>query len=241
MPTASHPRDGSATGGGYRRRVRRDWLPVGAALLALAVAAVAAIVLPRPPNPSGPTAVDAFLDAWSRSRQGTYVVASTFRRELNGGRHIDAKTLVAQRPPDRLTAGLGNAEGTVDGKVVRCGSAPDGRFGCQSTPGAPDYDQQVASELRDLRTYVTGSPSLYRVTRAGPGCFDLDQSGGYPVLPYGHRATFCFDKDTGAPTLVEIHRDGSVDTTKATAVRADVSDRDFQIPPAAGAIPEPSG
>jgi hypothetical protein len=221
--------------------VERDWLPVGAALLAFVVAAVAAAVLPPPSSPTGESAVGAFLTAWERSRRSTFVVTSTFRRELDNGRHLDSTTYLAQRPPDRMAAGLGTAEGTVDGRIVRCGSAPDGRFDCLPGPTAPDYEQGVQKEMRAIRSYVTGSPSLYRVTRGEGGCFELTQSGGYPLLPYGTRARFCFDAATGAPTLIEIHRRGSVDTTKASAVRAAVTDRDFAVPPPAGQIPTPEG
>jgi hypothetical protein len=228
-------------GGGTVVPVFRDRVPIALALAGFVVAGIAAFALPAPPATTGPNAVQEFLDAWTRSRQGTYVVVSTFRRTFADGKEIAAPATIAQRPPDRLSFGLGEAEGRVDGQIVRCGSAPDGRYGCVTADGAGDYTASVTREVHNLSTQVTGNPPLYQVTRSGPGCFDLTQTGNYPILPYGHGARLCFDPATGAPTRTEIHRDGSTETTIATSVRAAVTDADFRIPPAAGPLPDPSG
>src|SRR5207247_7063490 len=138
-------RPGPPTAARYRpRSMRGERWPVAAALAGLAVAVAAAVVLPPPPAPlAGRAAAQAFVDSWSRSRRATFVVTSTFERHLDDGKGLTATTTVVQRPPDRLSYGLGTAEGRIGGKVVRCGSAPDGRYDCITGVAVGDYDAEV--------------------------------------------------------------------------------------------------
>jgi hypothetical protein len=221
--------------------VRGDRLIVAVALAALAGAAVAAFALQPSRGPlRGEAAADAFLGAWARSRRGTYAVESTFERELPDGRRLLAETHLVQRPPERLSVGFGTAEGTLDGHVVRCSTAPDGGYQCVEGPVARDYDAAVDDELDRLRPYVLGSPALYAVERDPSGCFRLRLALRYPSPPYGDAARFCFDEDSGAPTLTEIVRPEATDRTRATVVRP-VRDADLQLPASAGSLPAPEG
>jgi hypothetical protein len=180
----------------------------------------------------------AFVDAWERSRLATYVVESTYTRELADGRGFSAATSVAQRPPDdRLVLGLGAVEGRLDGRVIRCASDGAGESRCFTGPPAPPYREEVDAELERLRGYVDGDRPLYRVAQRSSGCFVLVLNLDLPSPPYGRRATFCFDGDTGAPVRTVIEREEAVDTTVADRVRAEVTDADLVIPDELGPTP----
>jgi hypothetical protein len=155
-------------GGGTVVPVFRDRVPIALALAGFVVAGIAAFALPAPPATTGPNAVQEFLDAWTRSRQGTYVVVSTFRRTFADGKEIAAPATIAQRPPDRLSFGLGEAEGRVDGQIVRCGSAPDGRYGCVTADGAGDYTAlPYGHGARLCFDPATGAPTRTEIHRDG--------------------------------------------------------------------------
>jgi hypothetical protein len=211
----------------------RGW--VAAAGLGLALAVVASVVVePR----ERPAPEDAFLQAWERSRLGTYVVASTFTRRLEDGRELSASTSVAQRPPrDRLVLGLGAVEGRLDGRVIRCASDAGATVSCFTGPPAPPYEEEVATEIERLEGYVAGERPLYRVERRASGCFVLVLALDLPSPPYGRRATFCFDRETGAPTRTVIERDEAVDTTVADSIRPEVTDADLALPEEPGPTP----
>ena len=60
-------------------------------------------------------AVDAFANAWRRSREGTWVVRMTFTRRTAARGRLDDGLRIAQRPPDRLIVGpLGAGRATIE-------------------------------------------------------------------------------------------------------------------------------
>jgi hypothetical protein len=169
--------------------------------------------------------VAGFLAAYERSRTATFVVEQTFTRTAPDGRSISYGRRLVQRPPDdRLLVGGGNAEGRIDGRVVRCSTAPDGSSSCQQGPPAGPYDDEVAAELAELRRYVS---ELYYLAPGDPGCWVLDLVEAYPSPPYGEEATFCFDPATGAPTRLEVVRPEATDVTEAVEIRATVTGADL--------------
>ncbi len=172
----------------------------------------------------------AFLDAWAISRETTWKVAATFERTpANGSGKLSSPLELVQRPPDRLVRQFGSVAGLLDGEEVGCSTGPDGETRCRS--GAPkSYEEEVASELARLETYVAGPVPIYAVTREGPDCFRLDRQLEYLLPPYGDRARFCFDPPTGALVRTEVMRPEATDVTNADAVSVDVTDADFELP-----------
>ena len=217
--------------------MRKGWLPVGVALLALVGAIVAAVVMGSPATIRGPRAARAFLAAWEQSLRGTYVVEYRFTRVLADGRRFEGSTTLAQRPPDRLFVGLGTVDGTVDGRLVDCTTDPTGVLRCFSGAPAGDYDDEVASEMDRLRPYVEGDDPLYRTSWDGEECFALALLLDLSTAPYGTSARFCFDDATGAPTVTTVRKAEGTDTSEAVSLRTEVTDDDFEVPESAGALP----
>jgi len=179
---------------------------------------------------------DAFVEAYERSRTGTYVVESVFQRTFPGGSGFTSSATIAQRPPNRVERRLGSVTARVDGRVVLCSTTGDGRYRCQSGRSRRSYRSVVEREVDTLRGYVEGDVPLYAVdadeagSPEGQACFDLEQVRPLPAPPYGTAARFCFDDDTGALVLLRIERDEATDVTTATSVRGTVRDRDVEPP-----------
>jgi hypothetical protein len=197
-----------------------------------------------------------FLAAWERSRMGTFVVESDFRRTLKDGRTLYSATLDVQRPPDHMRRQFGGISGSIGGHPIVCSTEQTGRFSCAAgSAEAPKYEDVIARELNDFRTFFTppaaGALPLYRVIHApDAGCFELFNTGiPYPLPPYGHYAKFCFDGASGAVSKLERQlEDGVVETTEASSIRTQVSvvdfdtsqNRDFDTRMDLGETPEPT-
>ena len=218
--------------------MRKGTAPVVIALATMIGAIVASFVLTTPRGTVvGPKATQAFLDAWQRSQQGTFVVEYRFTRVVAGGRGFEGKTRLAQRPPDRLFVGLGTVDGRIDGHKIDCATEPGGDVRCFPGATVGAYDDEVAREIDRLRHYVEGDLPLYRTSWTWNGCFALALARNLPAAQYGMRATFCFDDRTGAQVLVEVVRPEGTDRSIATSLRAGVTDSDFELPEDAGELP----
>ena len=207
---------------------------VAAAAGSVLLVAATAGVFDRSTNDGGDT--ERFVDAWEQSRRGTFVMSAEFVRTTADGRELRSTVEWAQRPPDRLIVQFGSASGQLDGRPVGCTTDGGGFYRCgQGEPGAADFDEALAAELAVLRTYVEGDAPLYRVSGDSQviedrACFDLELDRPIVSPPYGERARFCFDAETGAPVFLRVERLEATDVTEATAVRAEVSDDDL-VPP----------
>lgn len=181
-----------------------------------------------------------FIDAWERSRFGTFVVESTLERTFPDGSGFTSERSVAQRPPDRLERSLGSITSRLDGQVVLCRTEQQ-RYRCSSGRAGRSYRALVRDEVEALRSHVEGPVPLYAVAADG-ACFDLSQVRPLPAPPYGTAARFCFDDETGALTFLRVERDEAVDVTEATSLRAEVRDDDLRPPetgdPSTAAVPE---
>jgi hypothetical protein len=174
--------------------------------------------------------VRAFVAAWRRSRTGTWFARLRFTRRTAAGAELEDEIRVAQRPPDRLTVGpLGAIAGAVDGRVVNCAEGRSDVLRCGPGHAAPPHAREVAREVAALRSYFAAPLSLYTV-RAEGDCFALRLARRYPSPPFGDRARFCFDRETGAPVRREVHRREGSDVQEAVEVRGQVSDADFEVP-----------
>ncbi len=200
----------------------------------LVVAAAAGVFPDRSSNDGGDTG--RFVDAWEQSRRGTFVMSAEFVRTTTDGRELRSTVEWVQRPPDRLIVQFGSASGELDGRPVGCTTDGGGFYRCgEGEPGAADFDEALAAELAVLRTYVEGDAPLYRVTEDSRAiehraCFDLELDRPIVSPPYGERARFCFDDDTGAPIFLRVERVEATDVTEATDVRAEVTDGDLEPP-----------
>lgn len=221
-------------------RARRGdgWLPVGVALVVLAVGMVASVALGSPPRSArGAPAARQFLDAWRRSRSGSFVVDATFSRTLPDGQVLRSEVRTVQDPPDtRLVSGLGSVSGRLAGGVVGC-PATAALTPCVTGPSAAPYASEVDADIAELARQLEGDAPAYRVvafTDTSDPCFRLDLARRIPSPPYGDHALFCFDRDTGAPSLTQIERPEAIDRTEATRIRA-ITPADLQIPVDRGA------
>jgi hypothetical protein len=178
----------------------------------------------------------AFLDAWKRSRTGTFVVESDFRRVAPDGRVLASQTELVQRPPDRVVRQFGGVSGVVGGHPIVCNTDPRASYTCMpGTTSAPDFTTALDTEMATLRTYVTppalGALPLYTVSPGqDAGCFELYQGARLPDAPWGHHARMCFDAATGALRLLERDLDaGFVETQESTSISTNVLTSDFDV------------
>jgi hypothetical protein len=220
-----------------RRRWSWGWTGVVAYAALLAAVSVAAVGDPseRPEaGPPGSAAVaDAFVAAWQRGREATFVTIGTYERHSPvTGASIASEDVVAQRPPRRLHRQLGGIEGRDDDRLLVCPAPPGGvdeREPCRLGPaGGPTYAESVADEVAALRSLVRGPDRLYTVRSGGPGCFELEQVRVDPRVPFGVDASFCFDAATGAPTDHRVRYAGGIQEVVAVrTVRTEVTDADL--------------
>jgi hypothetical protein len=213
------------------------WLAVAAYAVLVGGVALDAASAPAYDRHAEAVQVDAgegFVDAWERSRLGTYRTAGTYERHSEvTGASIASEDVLAQRPPRRLHHQLGGVEGRDDDRIVLCPAPPSGAAEtppCQlGPPGGPTYAESVATEVEGLTTLVTGPGALYRVTSSAEGCFELVQERSDPRAPFGVSASFCFDDATGAPVRTRVsHEGGIVEVLVVNEVSHTVSDRDLE-------------
>jgi hypothetical protein len=179
-------------------------------------------------------AATAFVDAWERSRQATFVRTGTFeRRSEITDAAITSEDELAQRPPRRLHRQLGGVDGRDDRRTIVCPAEPGGDGDpaeCHlGDPAGASYDEDVAAEVAALRTLVEGASPVYSVSRAGDGCFGLEQVRPEPRAPFGVEAQLCFDDATGAPTDSRVrYAGGIVEVIAVTDLTGSVDDADLE-------------
>lgn len=210
---------------------------VGAYAAAMAVVAFQAVQHDDVDRSALPDAdpVSELIAAWERSRRATFVAVGTYERHSEvTGSTISSEDVVAQRPPRRLHRQLGGVDGRDDDRVIVCPAPPAGddehEPPCQlGPPSGLGYEASVVREVEGLRSILTGPDPLYRVQRAGPGCFELAQRRIDPRAPFGVAASFCFDAATGAPSARRIrHEGGIVEVLTVTSISTRVTDRDLE-------------
>ena len=174
-----------------------------------------------------------FVEAWERSRMGTYVASGTFERTSSvTGARVASKDVVAQLPPRRLHRQLGGVDGRDDDRSVFCPVPSAGEIGpsvCRlGEPGGPTFRESVMTEIAALRAMVTSPGALYTVAETSAGCFSLKQIRVEPRAPFGIRARFCFDPLTGARSASRVeYGEGIVEVIVVTSIRAEVQEADL--------------
>jgi hypothetical protein len=214
---------------------RRTALIGGAVVVALAVALGVAALLGASEDetaepPSQVDLVNRLVADFERSRRATYVIEGEYTRTMPDGRQLASAMLEVRRPPDKLHRRLGSAGGQLDGRVLNCSTDGDGRFSCAPGAPAPDWEQEVAQEVADLRQHFDWKPRPFTIADAGGGCYDITRADWYPHPGEGVPVRMCFDAVTGALRYLELeHEGGARDVMSAITIRAVVADSDFQV------------
>jgi hypothetical protein len=185
----------------------------------------------RLPDPNARKDASAeFLAAWERARRATFVLEGEFSRTKPGGDTLRSGRIEVQRPPDHLIKQFGGTTGELEGRTIVCSPDPGGRQLCGAKgPVATPFEERLARELDNLRSYFDPVRPLYFVRADGKACFRLLQAVVYPDPPYGLRARFCFDEATGAMRSVEREfESGIVERMEATSLRAEVTQADLE-------------
>ncbi|HEY9556721.1 MAG TPA: hypothetical protein VIR58_08300, partial [Acidimicrobiales bacterium] len=209
------------------------WVVVAAYAALLVATALTTPADRRPATGSGSdTAESALIEAWARSRTGTFVTTGTFERRSDvTGASIASEDVLAQRPPRRLHSQMGGVEGRDDERLLVCPAPPPDSEPepCRYGPaGGPTYAEATERELAGLRSLVGGTDPLYGVTVDDAGCFHLELRRSDPRATFGQAAELCFDDETGALVRREVHHEGGiVEVLEVDEVRADVSDADL--------------
>jgi len=178
-------------------------------------------------------AASRYIADWRRSQLGTWKIVLRWQRTA-GGSQLEDQIRMAQRPPDRLTSSLGSVEARRGARRLACAAGADGHLQCRDAGAARPYNQEVSFGEAVLRQQLLGPQRLYDVTATSAGCYDLRLRLTYPAPPYGRHARFCFDEDTGAPTLRDIDRAEARDVQEAVSVSGQVTDADLAPPPGSG-------
>jgi hypothetical protein len=218
-----------------RRGLILGWLLVGlyaAALVAVTITTSDGDLRPGD-RQADDDATEAFVDAWERSLQATFLRLGTFeRRSEVTGAAISSEDVLAQRPPRRLHRQLGGVDGRDDRRSIVCPAPVDGDESPRCVLGEPagaTYDEDVATEVAALRTLIEGPGPVYAVEDAGDGCFELAQLRAEPRAPFGVEARFCFDEASGAPTNSRVrYAGGIVEVVAVTTLGDAVSDADLE-------------
>ena len=218
------------------RRLGAPWVGAAAGVVAglVASATIVGIGALEEPNPepfeTDPAAVADFLEAWQRSRAGTFVVISRFTRSVTGRSGLSSTATLVQDPPTRIAAQLGSITGRIGDREISCTTGPDEELQCLPGRRLPSYEEEAGDELALLRRFVDGpGRDLYFVDRRD-GCFRLRLAFELPTPPLGETAVYCFDPATGAPTRTEIVREEGRDLTEAVEIRTEVTAEDLELP-----------
>ena len=186
--------------------------------------------MPTSTTVAASVAAQRFLDAWRRSLTTSWSIEESLDRTTAAGAHAVFPIHEAQRPPDRITAGVGSVDARQGDQLVACAPGSTGKLSCTTQGTAPPYSEQVDQTVLALHAYVLGPQAVYGVVELA-GCFQLTlRLPGYPSPPYGTSAVFCFDPVTGAPAGSVIVRDEGTDRTSVVSAHAPATDADLALP-----------
>ena len=178
--------------------------------------------------------------AWGRGRAATYRSTSTFTRVSNTtGAELTDRVIVAQRPPDRLTIDRDGATGLVDGRRLAC-VYRQRRLACEDATAGRTLEDETAQQLETLESYITGDDPLYAVSvlERQPivgDCFELRLTlEDLLAPPLGTLSRYCFDPETGAPSLTQVERVEADDETRVVELSPEVTDADLDPETALG-------
>lgn len=170
----------------------------------------------------------AFLKAWDRFRNATFVVDLNSERYVTGiEQPLVGPGRIVQQPPVRVTFGFGGQSVTTGEGQQSCAGV-GGREACTGVSGAEPYGVQAARELSAFSQLLSGSAPVYRVVSTGGGCYSFTLYRAIGLPPYGDRASFCFDPVSGAMTLFETVNAAGRDRVTATEVRTQVQPEDLE-------------
>ena len=144
--------------------------------------AAGALVVPRHHDDRDASAD--FLQAWERSRTGSFIVESDFRRRLGDGRTLYSASKLVQSRPNRIIRQFGGIDGVINGHPIICSTDQGGNFSCFAGSGTTvDFDESVARELDTFRSYFAAPGTALSVrapatTGAPPSTADPPGTAG---------------------------------------------------------------
>ncbi len=194
---------------------------------------------------SGAEAADALVAAYTRNLDATFLVQGQTTRTLEDGRTLSSGYLVVQRPPDRLQRSLGSTAGDIGGRSVNCSVTPEVSYSCAASGASVPWEQQRATILAALDSYVRGDDPVYTVKVDSADCFVLTRRRTELDATYGKGARLCFDPRYSALRRLEVQRDGgATDVMLADRITDQVTDADFDLGEDSTydpQVPDPSG
>lgn len=178
-------------------------------------------------------AAESFVEDWTRMRQGTWAVESTFVRSTDNGQQYVTKTHHAQRPPDSIREDARTADVILDSKHYVCAADNEGTFdSCRYAGVAATFTSHAESDLASVRKDVLGPERLYDVQQRPNHCYGLylRPTPKGTVGQWGTQAEVCFDPSTFAPVRTEVIRPGATDTVTAVQVRSNPGPDEIKVP-----------
>ncbi len=183
---------------------------------------------------TSPAAADVFVDAWTRMKSTTWVIDSSYVRKTDDGRQYSGSVHEAQKPPNHIRVALGTVDAQVNGRQYACGVGPDGATtACRDGGAVLEYNARLTSEIDELKSQVTGADRLYDIGIAKADCYvAYARAAAHSArpLPWGTKARFCFDRDSGAISSSTYERPGSSDSVIATSISRNVPESEFKLP-----------
>lgn len=219
-------------GAGGRRQIRGALAGAVVGVLITALLLVTGRIA-APLRFSDRDATDDFLAAWARSRTGTFVVDSEWKRVKPSGEAMVSASRLVQAPPNRVLRQIGGVVAELDGERVNCFTRPTGEYNCNDGfPLHRTFDEGVQQELSDLNDHFRKSdPGIYRVRTDEHGCFELVQTRPYPNPTFGRFGQVCFDEGSGAMRFSERHFEGVTEILRAVQIRKVVTPADLDLSP----------
>jgi hypothetical protein len=112
---------------------------------------------------------------------------------------------------------------------VNCSTPPGGAYTCATSGDAVPWEQQRATTLAAIDSYVRGDDPVYSVHTDDEGCFVLVRRRTELDATYGRGARLCFDPRTHALRRLEVQREGATDVLLAVRIDDQVTGADFDL------------
>lgn len=182
-------------------------------------------------DPLPDDAAAALVDAWHRSRTGTYHATGEFRRVAADDRSLAATIEIAQRPPDRLVLQFGEVTGHRGDRRVTCPPPVGGADRtCVRDQRVLPFADLVAAEVAEFQALFDGVDPLYTVRQRSISCWRITRTRFDPRSGFGLEADLCFDQATGAVRSIAVDHGDIDETTTYHEIDPVVDDADLDLP-----------
>ncbi len=172
--------------------------------------------------------LEAFVDAFTASRTGTYRVTGRIQMAQAGTDDTNQVLVtIVRRGGDVIEQSGTSLLVSLDGKQQSC----ERPFGAELVCGEVTEPPTVEVEAAALADLFVGDDPDYLLYDDQPGCWQLVATANPAPAQWGQATTICFDPETGA---IERQTTSSVQGTRtfvAETLTAEVTDDDL-VPPA---------